>query len=230
MIMDFIGQINPMSTDPVLDLQSRNLLRNLVTALGDKKAENLLVLNVGGISNITDYLVLATGNSEPHLRALRIEAEKVLDAAKTPIAGMDQGGFGSGWTVVDAYQIMLHVFTAEQRKNYALEKLWKDATELDLITLTAKAATSTKLDKPKPHAKSTLKPKVAPTVKAAKIAVKKVAPKKQPLLTTPKTEPTVPKIKPAGKKSAAKQPVAGLEQVKPAKVKTAKTTTKKTSV
>jgi ribosome-associated protein len=127
-----------MATDHTPDAQTTSLLRNLITALEDKKADDLKVLSVGDVSNITDYLVLATGNSEPHLRALRIEAEKVFDAVKAPIAGMDSGGFNSGWTVVDAYQIMVHFFTAEQRQNYALEKLWKDAPEVDLKTFTAK--------------------------------------------------------------------------------------------
>jgi len=128
-----------MANTTETDSQTLALLRALVTAFEDKKADNLTVLRVSEQSNITDFLVLATGNSEPHLRALRVEAEKVLDAAKVPIAGMDQGGFGSGWTVVDAYQIMIHFFTAEQRENYALEKLWRDAEVMDLKKVGAKS-------------------------------------------------------------------------------------------
>lgn len=131
------------------DVPTTAILRTLVAALEDKKAEQLKVMNVGGLSDITDYLVLATGNSEPHLRALRIEAEKVFDAAKLPIAGTEQGGFGSGWTVMDAYQIMVHFFTAEQRENYALDKLWKDAAEIDLKTMAAKVIAPAKPKAPK---------------------------------------------------------------------------------
>jgi ribosome-associated protein len=114
-----------------------SLLKQIVLALEEKKAGDLRVLHVGAKSSITDYLVLATGTSEPHLRALRVELEKVLDAVKAPIAGMDAGTYGSGWTVVDAYQVMMHLFTPEQRDNYALEKLWKDAEDLDLKKLLA---------------------------------------------------------------------------------------------
>jgi ribosome-associated protein len=167
-----------MATDTVPDAPTKALLRNLITALEDKKAEQLKVLHVGAISNITDYLVLATGNSEPHLRALRIEAEKVLDAVKAPIAGMEQGGFGSGWTVVDAYQIMVHFFTAEQRENYALEKLWKDADEVDLKTMVAKAI---------PKAVPAAKTKVTKTKTAKSSNAKSAA----------------SKVKPAAKKSSA---------------------------
>jgi ribosome-associated protein len=176
-----------MATDHTPDAQTTSLLRNLITALEDKKADDLKVLSVGDVSNITDYLVLATGNSEPHLRALRIEAEKVFDAAKAPIAGMDSGGFNSGWTVVDAYQIMVHFFTAEQRQNYALEKLWKDAPEVDLKTFAAKAS------KAKPGPAKTKKPaaakKKSTSAKAKKAgkppAQAKSAPKKK---AAPKTK------------------------------------------
>lgn len=151
-----------MSNKPASD-STLSLLKQIVHALEEKKAGDLCVLDVSGKSTITDYLVLATGTSEPHLRALRVELEKVLDAAKVPIAGMDAGTYGSGWTVVDAYQIMMHVFTPEQRGNYALEKLWKDAKPLNLAKLVAE---------PKPARK-------APAVKkSAKAPAKKAAVKK----------------------------------------------------
>jgi ribosome-associated protein len=110
------------------------LLRRVVQALDDKKASDLRVLRVTEHSSITDYLVLATGNAEPHLRALRVELEKVLDGAGAKIAGMETGD-GSGWLVVDAYQIMIHLFLPAQRENYRLEQLWRDAQPLDIAEL-----------------------------------------------------------------------------------------------
>ena len=153
------------------------LLKLLVTALEDKKAGTLRVLDVSAQSSITDYLLLADGNSEPHLRALRIEVEKVLDAAHAPIAGMDSG-VGSGWMVVDAYQIMVHLFTPEQRANYALENLWKDAEVLDPVTMQAvakklapaKRAKAAKAAKP---AKAAARPKRPAASKKTKTPKKK---------------------------------------------------------
>lgn len=110
------------------------LLRQLVQALDAKKAEDLRVLEVGRLSSITDYLVLATGSSEPHLRALRIEIERVLDEQKTRILSVDTTQ-GSGWTVVDAFEVMVHLFTPENRNKYRLELLWRDATELPLAKI-----------------------------------------------------------------------------------------------
>ena len=110
------------------------LLKLVVQALDAKKAEALCVLDVSQQSSITDYLVLATGNSEPHLRALRVELEKVIDAQKVRILGMDTGRT-SGWLVVDAFDVMVHLFTPENRDKYRMESLWKDATVIPVAKL-----------------------------------------------------------------------------------------------
>lgn len=108
------------------------LLKLIVAAMVEKKAEDLRVLDVSRESSITDYLVLATGNSEPHLRALRIEIERVLDEDKARILGVDTSK-GSGWIVVDAFEVMIHLFTPENRGKYRMEQLWKDAPEISLL-------------------------------------------------------------------------------------------------
>lgn len=107
------------------------IIAELVRALDAKKAEQLRVLNVSGLSSITNYLILATATSEPHLRALRVETEKVIDAAQVKILGMDTGR-ESGWTVVDAFDVMVHLFSPDNRGKYRLETLWRDATTVDI--------------------------------------------------------------------------------------------------
>jgi len=104
--------------------------------LDEKKAEDLRVLDVSAQSSITDYLVLATGNSETHLRALRVELEKVLDSSHTHIVGVETAQ-ESGWTVVDAFDVMIHLFTRDNRAKYRLENLWKDAVEVSVPKLLA---------------------------------------------------------------------------------------------
>lgn len=112
------------------------LIKQVVQALDGKKAEDLRVLDVSRQSSITDYLILATGTSDPHLRALRIELERVLDEQKARILSVDTTK-GSGWTVVDAFEVMIHVFTPENRDKYRMELLWRDATEVPLDKLLA---------------------------------------------------------------------------------------------
>lgn len=110
------------------------LVKLCCQALDEKKVEDLRVLDVSEQSSITDFLVLATGTSEPHLRALRVEVEKTLDAAKARIVGMEIPQ-ESGWMVIDAFDVMIHFFTAEQRERYGLENLWKDAREVSVPKL-----------------------------------------------------------------------------------------------
>lgn len=123
------------------------ILKLICRALDDKKAEDLRVLRVSEQSSITDYLVLATGTSDPHLRALRVELEKVLDQNRVHIVGMDTSQT-SGWLVIDAFDVMIHVLTPENREKYSLENLWKDAEEVPVAKLSAT---------PKPRAKTSVK-------------------------------------------------------------------------
>ncbi len=123
------------------------LVKLCCRVLDDKKAGDLAVLDVGEQSSITDYLVLATATSEPHLRALRMELEKALDAAKVRIVGMDLNQ-ESGWMVIDAFDVMVHLFLASTREHYGLERLWRDATEVSVDKLLAPPAKAKRPAKP----------------------------------------------------------------------------------
>lgn len=116
--------------------ESLALVKICCRALDEKKVEDLRVLDVSEQSSITDFLILATGTSTPHLRALRIEVEKALDAAKARIVGMEIPQ-DSGWMVIDAFDVMVHLFTQDQRERYGLENLWKDAVEVSVPKLLA---------------------------------------------------------------------------------------------
>lgn len=122
----------PETNDTAIEVPP--VIAELVQGLSDKKTEDIKVLAVGEQSTITDFLILGTGMAGPHLRALRVELEKILDAANAPIAGVDFGE-DSGWIVFDAYQVMIHLFLPEQRGIYQLEKLWGDAVELDVSSM-----------------------------------------------------------------------------------------------
>ncbi len=104
--------------------------------LDEKKAEGLKILDVSAHSSITDYILLATATSEPHLRALRVEIEKALDACGTRIVGIEMAQ-DSGWVVIDVFDVMIHLFLAPVREHYSLERLWSDAAELPLSKVLA---------------------------------------------------------------------------------------------
>lgn len=109
--------------------------------LEDKKAGDVTVLDVSAQSSITDYLVIATATSSPHLRALRVELEKAFDSAGVRIVGMESAQ-ESGWMVIDAFDVMVHLFIAEARARYGLERLWRDAVPVSPQKLRPKVAKS----------------------------------------------------------------------------------------
>jgi ribosome-associated protein len=106
----------------------------VVKALDDKKAESIRVLELGQLSSVADYMIIATGNSDPHLRALRIEVERALDEAGSSARGTESQK-ESGWTVVDGFDVVVHVFRPDVRENYSMESLWKDGLDLSVKDL-----------------------------------------------------------------------------------------------
>jgi ribosome-associated protein len=110
------------------------LVKTCCRVLDDKKAGELKILDVSEQSSITDYLILATATSEPHLRALRVEVEKALDSAEIHVVGKETVQ-ESGWVVLDAFDVMVHLFLSETRERYGLERLWRDASELNVAKL-----------------------------------------------------------------------------------------------
>ncbi len=114
---------------------ARDLVRICYRVLDEKKAGEIAVLDVSEQSSITDFMILATATSEPHLRALRVELEKALDAGHVHLVGMETAQ-ESGWMVIAAFDVMIHLFLAETRERYGLERLWRDATEVPVAKLT----------------------------------------------------------------------------------------------
>ena len=102
-------------------------------ALDDKKAEDLVILDLQGKSSTTSYYIIATGSSNPHLRALIRNAEDKLHEFKIPLRA--QKDPDSGWMILDAFDFMVHVFDEETREFYGLEALWNDGKVLDWQTL-----------------------------------------------------------------------------------------------
>lgn len=106
------------------------LVRRVREILDSKKAEDIRILDVRGLSGVTDHMVLCSGISAPHLRALSEAVAKELRAETPPVAPHRTAGTtDSGWVVMDYHQFVVHIFSPEMRAYYALENLWKDAPE-----------------------------------------------------------------------------------------------------
>ena len=92
-------------------------MRCAITAIEDKKGEAIKVLDVRGKSPITDYLIIVTATSEPHVKALKNSLDATLKEAGVQLIGQDRE-VGSGWLVIDAFDFMVHLQTQEMRELY----------------------------------------------------------------------------------------------------------------
>ena len=101
-------------------------------ALSDKKGREIQVLEIGDLTTLADYFVIATGSSNTQINALVDNVEKVLreEAQEEPL---HREGYRAGtWVLLDYGCIANHVFNAEAREFYGLERLWRDGKPLDL--------------------------------------------------------------------------------------------------
>jgi ribosome-associated protein len=111
-------------------MDSKKLALLCLELAENKKAENIVILDVRELSSVTDYFVICTGTSEPHLRAIVDEInDKLREAHALRPRAMD-GTLQTAWVVLDFFDVIVHVMRAEVREHYDLEGLWGDAPRL----------------------------------------------------------------------------------------------------
>jgi ribosome-associated protein len=191
-------------------MNTNQLTKLAVAALEDVKGVDIQVIDVSGLTSVTDHLVIATGTSSRHVKALADSViEKALEAGVRPLSsqGLEQGE----WALVDLNGVVVHTLQASARAHYQLEKLWDLGQPKPVLDepkpVKAKAKTKT------PAKKAVVK-KAAPAKKA--VATKKPAPAQKkaapPAKTAVRKAAAKPAVKPlsklVAKKTAAKKPVA----------------------
>jgi ribosome-associated protein len=110
-----------------LPLEPIDLARLIVDVAADKKAEDVLLLDVSRQSVFTDYFVLCSGTSERQLTAI---ADGVIEQARKQLKAKPryvEGDSASGWVLLDFGDVVVHVFDPEKRRYYDLEGLWRDS-------------------------------------------------------------------------------------------------------
>jgi len=99
---------------------------------GNKKAENTIALDLRGISSFTDFFVICSGTSEPHLKAIANEIQEKLKQDHNVRPQAVDGFPMSQWIVIDYTDVIVHIFHENKRGYYSLEDLWSDAPRLKL--------------------------------------------------------------------------------------------------
>lgn len=114
----------------VSSLNSKKLSQIAVTALEDMKGESVKCINVQKLTQITDYMVIATGRSTTHVKALADEVSEKIKEAGGRIVGVE-GKMQSEWVLVDAGDVVIHIMMAPVRALYNLEDLWSFGADQD---------------------------------------------------------------------------------------------------
>ena len=108
-------------------MDSRKLALLCRELADNKKAEDIVILDVRGLSSVTDYFVIAAGTSEPHLRAIVEEITGRLREAHNVRPRAVDGKLATAWVVLDYFDVIVHVMRPDVRERYDLETLWGDA-------------------------------------------------------------------------------------------------------
>ena len=108
-------------------------LETVIKALDSKKAVEITALQVASLTIVADYFVIAAGTSNTQVRALADEVEYQLSLEGIEPRQIE--GRTTGWILLDYHDVVVHVFLQDQREYYNLEKLWADATPIDISSL-----------------------------------------------------------------------------------------------
>lgn len=100
-------------------------------AISSKKGLNIKLIEIGDISWLADYMVIATGTSSTHVKAIADEVEYQLDEAGISVSHIE-GYRSNSWILLDYVDVIVHIFSDEAREFYDLERLWQDGKEIDI--------------------------------------------------------------------------------------------------
>ena len=107
------------------------VVKKAVSALEDKKAEDITVIDISEVSSIADYFIIATGSNSNQLAAMQDAVDEVMYKAGIE-AKQVEGNNNSTWILVDYNDVIVHLFSKEDRLFYDLERIWKDGKVIEM--------------------------------------------------------------------------------------------------
>lgn len=109
---------------------SKRMAKVIVDALDDKKGIDIRVLNISNVTVIADYFVIASGSNINHVKALVDNVEEKMAEAGFDYTNVE-GHNNSTWILLDYKDVIVHVFSSEDRMFYDLERIWRDGVVVD---------------------------------------------------------------------------------------------------
>ena len=113
------------------DEDSRSTAVTAARAALEKKAEEVRLLDLRGVSGYTDFLVICSGQNDRQLEAIAESVDKELSAQGRRVIG-SEGQRGGRWVLLDFGDVVVHVFHRDERAHYDLEGLWADAPRIEV--------------------------------------------------------------------------------------------------
>ncbi|TWT09074.1 ribosome silencing factor [Planomicrobium sp. CPCC 101079] len=112
-------------------MTKETLLQTAYNAAEDKKAEDIVVLNMAGISLLADYFIICSGNSDRQVQAIAKELIDKSNESGNPVKSVE--GFDAArWILIDMGDVVAHVFHKDERSYYNLERLWREAPTMEI--------------------------------------------------------------------------------------------------
>ena len=105
--------------------------KEIAKVLDARKGLDVKVIKIGDISILADYMVIATGNSSTHVKALADHVEYEMDQQGVSVSHIE-GHRSDTWILMDYVDVIVHVFNEESRRYYDLDRLWEDGEEVDI--------------------------------------------------------------------------------------------------
>jgi ribosome-associated protein len=110
-------------------METLELVKKAVAALDDKKAEDIKVIDIREISTIADYFIIASGSNQNQLTAMQDAVDEELHKAGVHVKQIE-GNRNSTWILMDYEDIIVHLFSKQDRLFYDLERIWRDGKEI----------------------------------------------------------------------------------------------------
>lgn len=100
-------------------------VEHIIDIIMNKKGEDIVVMDLRGVSSVADFFIIATGTSSVHLKAIADEVNRIMKKEHDSVPWHIEGYEAQKWILLDYVDIVVHIFDAETRLYYSIEKLWE---------------------------------------------------------------------------------------------------------
>lgn len=111
-------------------MNANELAKRIVSALEDKKAEDIKIIDISNISVIADYFIIAGGSNRNQVQALADHVDESCGKAGHPVKQIE-GYDSANWILMDYSDVIVHIFSREDRLFYDLERIWRDGVFIE---------------------------------------------------------------------------------------------------